>query len=93
MTNQQPISKQQFVKMALEFQHIFKVPLIKFTDKVLTKLLGQFVFDIIEFDNYAHEIWEYNEESHGSLQDFITKKFSKRAAELVDDLISNDIKF
>jgi len=62
-----------------EFVDLFGVSLLKFHNLI-------FGFDIIKFDDWAHEKG-YTEEKHGSLKQYLQKQYGKRAAQLIDCLI------
>lgn len=68
------------------FEHHFNVKAI-FMDKPMTSMFGKYSFDIIEFDDYAHEHWGYTEEQHGSLQDFVNGRFGPEAVEFLCRLL------
>jgi hypothetical protein len=58
-------------------------------DHGLSSVTGWYEFDIIAFDEYAHEHWGYTEEEHGSLSDFVKSEFGEEAKDFIGFLIGN----
>ena len=69
-----------------QFRKYFGVSLFDFKDTLLMIITHHYKFDILGFDKYCHQLG-YSEEKHGSLSDFITKKYGEDARKLVVDLI------
>lgn len=71
---------------ANRFSHTFATNPKKYQDGILSMTMGRYVLDIVKFDDMLHEKFGYNEEEHGSMNDFITKKWSKEVLTMVHDL-------
>lgn len=68
-----------------EFQGTFGVPLEGFTDPILA-MIGVYSFDICRFDEFMHKKG-YTEEEHGSLKNYIAKRYGEGTAKLIKVLI------
>jgi len=73
--------------LANRFRKDFDMPLLTFTDRLMTRIRGSFSFDVIAFDGYCHEALGYSEDEHGSLNDFITAKSGKDMADFLRGLL------
>ena len=59
----------------------------RFLDPMLSCLTGhRFEIDIFEFDDWLHQ-QGYEEKRHGSMKDYIEKKYGKEAAKFIKGLI------
>jgi hypothetical protein len=71
-------------EFAKRFQQTFKMPFRSEWSCALALQQGKFAFDPIAFDEFLHrEFGEY--EQHGkSMEDIVTEKYGKGAAELLE---------
>ena len=68
-----------------EFKNTFGVPLEGFTDQRMA-MIGVYSFDIGRFDDFMHKKG-YTEEEHGSLRDYLSKRYGEKTAKLIEILI------
>jgi len=67
-----------------EFNKIFHLHVNYFAGRLV--LFGIADFDVAKFDDYLHKLG-YQEEKDGSMKNYITKRWGKRACELIEELI------
>jgi len=84
------VLQQAMDKYGKEFKGTFGVDLSVFVDKRLI-IFGIFGFDIIKFDDYM-KLRGYDIERDGSLNDYVLKRYGKKAVDLVLNLIEYDNK-
>ncbi len=65
-----------------EFRNYFNTQ-DKFRDYFMCFVAGKYVLDIFKFELWCRETHGYNEEEHGSLQNFLISKFGKKAEEFI----------
>lgn len=63
-----------------EFAEKFKVDLFDFKDYYMS-VFGRWIFDLCDFDDWLHTECGYREKLHGSMNDFLIKKFGAGFAE------------
>lgn len=68
-----------------EFYNTFKVSINRFADTMFAVYLRKYNFNIIAFDSYL-KTQGYNETSHGSMKDYITKIYGLKACQLIEKL-------
>jgi hypothetical protein len=73
--------------IVLEFQEVFKVPLYRFCDLVLTKFTGEFKIDLVKFDYFLHKWMGYSEDLHGSIGEFLTLLAGKEFSDAIRTLL------
>lgn len=59
-----------------------------FMDPLLTAAIGRFDLDIIKLDDWLHT-QGYKEETHGSMQDYITLTYGTNASAFISRLIGS----
>mgnify|MGYP005860726673 CR=1 FL=1 len=59
----------------------------KLMDVELSILIGRYVMDILKLDKHLKEKFGYDEEVHGSLNDFINWKFGKAVLNQIRKLL------
>ncbi len=72
-----------------EFEELTGIDLLNYNDNRLTMLTGRYSLHITKLDDTLHRTYDYTEEEHGSMKDFITTKWSKRAAEIISELLGS----
>lgn len=68
-------------------QDTFKFNIREHTDSLI--VFGTFLFPLVEFDDHMHKEFDYKEEEHGSLKDFITKKWGPEICEKVEGVLTS----
>lgn len=72
------------------FHHFFKQNLIAYSDAALF-MFNLWGFDTFKFERYLQSTHGYNDEKHGSMADFVKKKFGKDALALIRKLLKRPV--
>lgn len=82
------ISKTEYMQLCYEFEKRFKVPVYKFYNPLMTAITEKPFFDVIKFDEFLHKYYNYDENKHGSMKDFLLIHFNEEVAEMVSKFIN-----
>jgi len=72
-----------------EFKKYFNVEK-SFIDKITSMISGKYIFDIVLFDEYILETYNYDENVE-PLQSFILRKFGKEAIEFIEEIMKGEV--
>uniref|UniRef100_A0A6M3K357 Uncharacterized protein n=1 Tax=viral metagenome TaxID=1070528 RepID=A0A6M3K357_9ZZZZ len=70
----------------IRFKKFFDVD-DKFRDDMITTMTKRYSIDIIKFDDWLHKEHGYDEEIHGSMNDFIILRFGEKACSFIESLL------
>jgi len=70
-----------------KFRHYFGVEYKRFDDRKMGFIANRIMIDLFKFEDYLREKYNYDEDQHVSLNDFITTKFSEEACNFLISLL------
>jgi hypothetical protein len=79
-------NRQAFLQHGKWFKDTFGYALSNYIDPLMVRI-NVCSFDVMKFDDFLHEEFKYDEEKDGSMKDFLTKKWGKNAAIIIEELI------